>query len=61
MTDHSAEIERLAQAHCVSPLILLEWWLERSAIRQYEAGLSRADAERLAIEDVERELEGRNV
>ena len=30
-----------------------EFWSERAAIREYDAGYPRAEAERLAVEDVE--------
>jgi len=40
-------------AACKSDLIaLLERFEERAAIREYEAGFTRAEAERLALDDV---------
>lgn len=56
--DHADAIEQLAAQHNRSALDLLEWHLERSAIREFEAGLSRSEAERLALEDIRHELEG---
>ena len=58
MSSVSAKLETLAETHCINPLHILEWYLERAAIRQYEGGLSRAQAERLALQDVEDELNG---
>lgn len=49
--DHSAEIEAIAKASGQSPLVVLEHFLERASIREYEGGYSRAEAERLAIGD----------
>ena len=37
---------------------LIERWEERAAIREYEAGQTRPEAERDAFEDVRAELEG---
>jgi hypothetical protein len=34
--------------------LVLEYWNERAAIREYDGGQSRADAERDALKDVER-------
>jgi hypothetical protein len=59
MSSVSARLEALAETHRVNPLYILEWHCERSAIRQYEGGLSRTQADRLALEDIEAELEGR--
>jgi hypothetical protein len=56
--DHADALEHLAAQHNISPLTLVEWHLERAAIREYEAGLNRAEAERLAVEDIRHELEG---
>jgi hypothetical protein len=55
--DYSHEIERLAELHNISPLVVLEWFNERAAIREEgNVGMTRADAERLAITDVARTL-----
>jgi hypothetical protein len=59
MSPISARLESLAALHNRNPLHLLEWFEERAAIMQHDAGLPRAEAERLAIEDIEKELEGR--
>lgn len=60
MSSVSAKLETLADRHQRNPLHILEWFLERAAIRQYEGGHSRAEAERLALADVEAGLEGRS-
>jgi hypothetical protein len=57
--DHADALESLAALHCLSPLVVREWFEERAAIRQYEGGLDRTEAERLAVQDVAAELEGR--
>lgn len=53
---HSARLESLAALHDRNPLHILEWFLERAAIRQHDGGLSRDEAERLAVTDIETEL-----
>lgn len=57
MSAISDRIEALAAFHNRNPLHLLEMYLERLSIMQSD---SIPDAERLALEDVERELEGRS-
>ena len=47
----------LAERVGVDPDELAEWWSERAAVREYEGGQSRAEAEQSAFEDVERVLE----
>lgn len=42
----------LAKALGVDADALVEQWTERAAIREFEGGQSRADAERDALEDV---------
>ena len=37
---------------------LVEDWLERAAIREFDGGQSRADAERDALDELRRELAG---
>ena len=59
MSPTSNRLEELATLHNRSPLDLLEWFHERSAIRQYDGGLSRQDADKAALQDIENELEGR--
>ena len=59
MSSVSSRIEALAETHCVNPLVILEWWLERAAIREHDGGYSRTEAERLALADVTAELEGK--
>lgn len=59
MSSVSAKLEALATLHQRNPLHLLEWFLERASIREFDGGLSRAEAERLALEDVANELEGK--
>ncbi|EIF29509.1 hypothetical protein BCh11DRAFT_04954 [Burkholderia sp. Ch1-1] len=36
-----------------------EWFWERAAIREFEGGLSRQQAEQFALEDTERRLKNR--
>jgi hypothetical protein len=42
----------LAERLGVAAETVLELWAERAAIREYEGGQSRADAEACAVEDV---------
>jgi len=49
---HSDELERLAAQHNRPPLDVLELFLERAAIREYDGAMSRDEAERLAVGDV---------
>lgn len=42
----------LARTLGVDPDALVEAWAERAAIREYEGGQSRTDAERDALDDV---------
>jgi hypothetical protein len=48
------EIEAMAALVGVSPAVLFEFYAERAAIREFDGGYSRADAERLAIADTEK-------
>jgi len=59
MSPLSNQLEHLAETHCVNVLVIQEWWAERAAIMQFDGGMSRADAERLALADIQAELEGR--
>lgn len=45
-------MSRLAHAHGLDAADLLEEWAERSSVREYLGGVTRAEAERLAVEDV---------
>ena len=56
MSPTSDRIESLASSHGVAPLDVLEFYLERAAIREYDGGLSRNDAETAALGDVEQWL-----
>ena len=56
MSSVSEKLEALAETHCVNPLHVMEWFLERLAIMQADNVI---DAERLALESVTAELEGR--
>lgn len=47
-----ADCLELARTLGVDPDLLVEEWSERAAIREYEGGQSRADAERDALDDV---------
>jgi hypothetical protein len=51
-----SRLEALASLHQRSALDLLEWFLERAAIREYDGGYTRAEAERLALADIEASL-----
>jgi hypothetical protein len=51
--DYADRIEQLAALNDRSPLDLLEWFLERSAIREHDGAQSRAEAEKGAIADLE--------
>lgn len=53
MSSVSAKLEALAELHGLNPLHVLEWFLERAAIREYDGNVSRAEAERGAMADVE--------
>jgi len=52
--NYPQRLRELAAELGVQAMPLLEEWDERAAIREHVAGLTRADAERLAFEDVER-------
>lgn len=54
--DYTSALESIAKASGQSPLVVLETFLERAAIREYEGGYSRAEAERLAIGDTANSL-----
>ncbi|HEU0036339.1 MAG TPA: hypothetical protein VFQ53_37255 [Kofleriaceae bacterium] len=47
----------LAERAGVDPDELLEWWSERAAVREFDGGQSRADAERGAVDDCKQMLE----
>lgn len=51
VTPYPYELEQLARETGVSPLETLELFLERAAIREYDGGYDRAEAELLALED----------
>jgi len=52
MSGNSEVVERLAHQHGVPVLSVLEFFLERAAIREYDGGQMRDEAEIGAIEDV---------
>jgi len=54
---HSNALEKLARQYRRDYLDVLEMFLERSAIREYEDGQSRGEAESGALEDVRTWLE----
>ena len=54
--NYAATIERMARESGRSPLDLLEWFLERAAIREYDGGQDRATAEICAIHDISEAL-----
>jgi hypothetical protein len=53
MSPLSDAIERMSVRYGVPVLDAQEFWAERAAIREYEGGLSRNDAETAAIDDTE--------
>jgi hypothetical protein len=53
LSPNSEAIESLARRYGVPALDALEFFLERAAIREYDGGISRLDAEAAAIGDVE--------
>jgi hypothetical protein len=53
MSPTSETIELLAKRHGVSPTHALEYFLKRSAIREYDGGMTRSDAEEAALKDLE--------
>jgi hypothetical protein len=52
----SDRLELLASVHNRPVLEVQELFNERAAIRQYDGGLTKADAESAALQDVERML-----
>ena len=52
---HASRLESLAELHDRNPLHILEWFLSCADLHERE-GLSRAEAERLAVLDIEAEL-----
>ncbi len=56
MSPRDACVE-LARKLGIDAAAVIERWEERAAIREYEAGQMREDAEREAFEDVRAELE----
>jgi hypothetical protein len=53
MSPISTAIESFAATHGVPVLETLEYFEERAAIREYEGGLSRQEAETAALGDLE--------
>jgi hypothetical protein len=56
--NYAAHLERLAATTKRDPLDVLEFWLERASIREYDGGQPREYAERDALADVEQWLKG---
>jgi hypothetical protein len=55
--DYADQLEALAALHNMSCLVVKEWFEERAAIiEEGNTGMPRAEAERLAFADVEKEL-----
>lgn len=50
--DHHATCCEIAREAGIEPFFVLDAWDERAAIRQYDGNADRADAERLAVDDV---------
>lgn len=53
MSPTSDAIEKLVSRHGVNALEALEYFLERAAIREYDGGMSRDEAEAEALEDLD--------
>jgi hypothetical protein len=53
MSPTSEHVERLAREHGVPVLSVLEFYLERAAIREFEGCQGREDAESGALGDVD--------
>jgi hypothetical protein len=51
--DYADRIEQLAALNDMNALDVLEAFLERAAIREYDGNVTRAEAERGAIADLE--------
>jgi hypothetical protein len=49
------ELVEAMRYHKVALMSIVEWYEERAAIYEYEAGLCRADAERQAVMDLPEE------
>lgn len=47
----------LAKRFQQNPEAVVDWWAERAAIREFEGGQEREEAERDALKDVEMALE----
>jgi hypothetical protein len=52
MSELSAAIERLAAESGAPVLEVQEYWAERASHREYDANMTREDAEIAAVEDV---------
>ena len=48
---------QLAETAGVDPDELIEWWEERAAVREYDGGQARPEAEHDALEDMRAMLE----
>jgi len=51
-SDHNDELEAIAESAGVPFADVYEAWSERAGIRQYDAGVTRLQAERDAVDDV---------
>lgn len=49
---HVQQVKDLARRLGVSDSVLVEHWCERASHREYDAGMSRDEAERLAVDDI---------
>ena len=47
----------LAKRFGADPDDVIEWWLERASVREYDGGQSRADAEAAALDDARAEFD----
>ncbi len=47
-----AELRALSNQKGIAYAEVVELWMERAAIREFDGGMTRADAERAALDDV---------
>lgn len=58
MTPYRTYLARIAERTGVPLAELVERWSERAAIREYEGGMTRTQAEEAAFEEVKQEVGG---
>ena len=52
MIELRAELRALSNRQRIAYAEVVELWMERAAIREFDGGMARADAERAALDDV---------